>query len=178
MSTATNSRSALVVRAESPQQLAAIAGVFAHVCEPGDVVLLDGDLGAGKTQFVKGVAVALGVQQTVTSPTFTLVAAYETTTLTLLHADVYRLDSPAALADLDLAELVEDGAVAFVEWGDRAVSAFRADYCRIEIAVDEHVEPDELGVSPRVLTFGFVGRSWSSRASIVAEQLSEWVVES
>jgi tRNA threonylcarbamoyladenosine biosynthesis protein TsaE len=176
MGQSNHDRSSFVVRADTPPMLAEIAGAFSHVCEPGDVVLLAGELGAGKTQFVKGVAAALGVTQTVTSPTFTLVQIYETESLTLLHADVYRLESPSALADLDLAELVEEGAVAFVEWGDHAVSAFRQDYCRIQLDADPDVDPTDDGVSPRTLSFSFVGRSWMSRASIVAQQLEKWIV--
>lgn len=105
------------------------AGVdFAAVLRGGDVVLLSGRLGAGKTTFVQGVARALGVSERVTSPTFTMVrphAAHNGLGVTTLHhADVYRVESLGEILDLDLGELVEEGGVALVEWGDLAASIF------------------------------------------------------
>lgn len=84
----------------------------------GDVLLLEGPLGSGKTTFVRGLARGLGVTGQVASPTFQLVRVYPGR-LPLAHADLYRLDDPApALADLGLEELVDEG-VAVIEWGDR-----------------------------------------------------------
>ena len=98
---------------------------LATVCVPGDVLLLSGDLGAGKTTFAQGFGRALGIDEPITSPTFTLVRQYEMTAgatgvRMLLHADVYRLDHLGEIADLGLGQLVEDGGVALVEWGDAA----------------------------------------------------------
>lgn len=85
---------------------------------PGDVLLLEGALGSGKTTFVRGLARGLHVAGHVASPTFQLVRVYEGK-VPLAHADLYRLDDPAtALADLGLEELVDRG-VAVIEWGDR-----------------------------------------------------------
>ncbi len=102
-----------------------LARAMAPLCVPGDIVLLVGDLGAGKTTFAQGFATGLGIAESVTSPTFTLVRQYpvvngpRASIRTLFHADLYRLDSnPADIADLGLGELVEDAGVALVEWGD------------------------------------------------------------
>ncbi len=112
----------------SPAATRELAGRLAGICRAGDVVLLVGDLGAGKTIFAQGFAAALGVAGPVTSPTFALVRHYrcgpDAAVAQLIHADVYRTGSEAEVADLALAELVEEDAVALVEWGDMAVAAF------------------------------------------------------
>ena len=112
---------------ESPEATKELAGRVARLCRPGDVVLLVGDLGAGKTVFAQGFAAALGVAGPVTSPTFALVRQYrcgaDSPVGVLIHADVYRTGSLEEVADLALAELVEEDAVALVEWGDLAAPA-------------------------------------------------------
>ena len=85
----------------------------------GDVLLLAGDLGAGKTQFSQGVGRALGVQENVISPTFNILLVHEGSDLTLNHWDLYRLDDAEDLVDLDYYALVASDAVSLVEWGDK-----------------------------------------------------------
>lgn len=92
---------------------------LARVARRGDVIVLAGSLGAGKTTFAQGFAGGLGIEGPVTSPTFTLVRQYPCVIGQLVHADLYRLESLAEVADLGIAELAEDG-VALVEWGDAA----------------------------------------------------------
>lgn len=112
---------------------------FALVLRPGDVVLLSGTLGAGKTTFVQGVARALGVLERVTSPTFTMVRPHDAHNdrgiATVHHADVYRIDGLGEVLDLDLGELVEEAAVALVEWGDLAASIFGRDVLTLAFEV-------------------------------------------
>lgn len=99
---------------------------------PDDVVLLTGDLGAGKTAFVKGLAEGLGVDPLeVSSPTFTLIQEYRGGRLTLHHIDLYRL-TPREVDDLGLEELVISGAVVAVEWPDRWTRV-PADAVRVEL---------------------------------------------
>lgn len=116
---------------------------LATTLEPGDIVLLSGQLGAGKTTFVKGVARGLGVAERVTSPTFTMVRPHKCHNdqgiSTLLHADVYRVENLAEVLDLALGELVEESAVALVEWGELASSIFGTEVLTIQFQVD----PDE-----------------------------------
>lgn len=113
---------------------------FACVLRPGDIVLLSGPLGAGKTTFVKGVAMGLGVTERVTSPTFTMVRPHECENAqgvtTLYHSDVYRAQSLGEVLDLALGELVEESAVALVEWGEIASSLFGRDVLTIRFEVD------------------------------------------
>ena len=97
---------------------------IAAALHPGDLVLLSGDLGAGKTLLAGAIARALGVRTAVTSPTFALVCEYETPRGPLLHVDLYRLlgDALAAeVARLGLRERRSEGAMMLVEWGDEAV---------------------------------------------------------
>jgi tRNA threonylcarbamoyladenosine biosynthesis protein TsaE len=103
----------------SEDETAAVARELASGLNPGDVLLLSGNLGAGKTAFVRGLASGLGVDpEDVSSPTFTLVHEYRGGRLTLYHADLYRLDR-VATEDLGLEEMgVKDGVLA-IEWPDR-----------------------------------------------------------
>lgn len=114
---------------------------FAVLLHPGDVVLLSGQLGAGKTTFTQGVARGLGVSERVTSPTFTIVRQHECVNdagiKTLHHADVYRVESIGEVMDLDLGELVEESAVAIVEWGEIATSVFGQAVITVDFLVDE-----------------------------------------
>ena len=115
---------------------------FARVLEPGDVVLLSGPLGAGKTTLVQGLARGLGVVERVTSPTFTMVRQHschnDRGITTLHHADVYRIGTIDEVWDLALGELVEESGVAVVEWGELAASAFGRDVLSVAMASDEH----------------------------------------
>jgi tRNA threonylcarbamoyladenosine biosynthesis protein TsaE len=148
---------------ESPGATRELAGRLARLCRPGDVVLLIGDLGAGKTVFAQGFAAALGVEGPVTSPTFALVRQYrcgvDSPIGLLIHADVYRTGSLDEVADLALAELVEEDAVALVEWGDLAAPALGPSALEVTLAV-----PDALGAPGRRLV-SVVGRGrWADRS--------------
>ena len=109
------SSGALVLEARDEDATRAIAAAVAGLLEPGDVVGLSGDLGAGKTRFVQGAAAALGVEEPVVSPTFMLVREYEGR-VPVQHVDAYRLSGAAELEDLGLEEVLPADAVAFVEW--------------------------------------------------------------
>lgn len=107
----------LRLRTRGPAETQRLAEALATVLADGDLLVLTGDLGAGKTCFTQGLGRGLGVSERITSPTFTLANRYHGR-LTLNHLDVYRLDSAAESADLGLSELLEDG-VTVIEWGDR-----------------------------------------------------------
>ena len=106
------------VVSHSPEQTRAIAASLGALCRGGEILLLRGDLGSGKTCFVQGLATSLGISpnQAVVSPTFTLHAEYPGR-LILNHLDLYRLDAPEALEFLGVAEMLFDpGAVTAIEW--------------------------------------------------------------
>ena len=111
--------------------------LFAATLHDGDVLLLHGDLGAGKTAFVRGLARGLGAApEGVSSPTFTIVQSYRGASLTLVHADLYRL-SPEEVDDVALDDLLAPATVMAVEWAERWTSAPRgAIEVRLEHAGD------------------------------------------
>ena len=136
----------------------ALAAQVAAALEPGDLLLLDGEMGAGKTTFTQGLARALGVEAAVTSPTFVLVNMYRTTAgFDLAHADVYRLDRLSEVVDLALPELLDDGVVVVVEWGPRAAAALPPEHLLVRFAAD----PDD--EDRRAVTLTSSGRRWEQR---------------
>jgi len=107
------------MRTESEEETRKVATALADRLAPGSVILLHGDLGAGKTAFVRGLAEGLGLSDDpVSSPTFTLVHEYTGGRVPLYHADLYRLPDGASLDDLGLDEVAEDGVLA-IEWPER-----------------------------------------------------------
>ncbi|MCB0889237.1 MAG: tRNA (adenosine(37)-N6)-threonylcarbamoyltransferase complex ATPase subunit type 1 TsaE [Nocardioidaceae bacterium] len=121
--------------------------------EPGDLVILTGDLGAGKTTFTQGLGEGLGVRGAVTSPTFVIARVHPSLGAgpALVHVDAYRLGGAAELDDLDL-DTDLDQAVTVVEWGEGLAEALAED--RIEI--DLHRRDDDV----RVATITRIGRRW------------------
>ena len=108
---------------------------LASLVRPGDVLLLKGRLGAGKTVFAGGVAEGLGVEEQVTSPSFVLVKRYAGF-MPVVHADVYRIGSLAEIDDLDLLDEAGDG-VLLVEWGNVAEQQFGDEHLLVEFTVTE-----------------------------------------
>ncbi len=170
----------LCLRTTSPEQTQDVAQKIAPLLQIGDVVLLAGELGAGKTCFSQGVALGLGVEQRVTSPTFALANQYEGRLL-LHHLDVYRLEGAGAALDLDLPELCESGVV-LVEWGERIDAALPDE--RLVITMSYKADTSELSDSEsdffaepvRILQLDFVGSLWRGRANLFDEALAEWIV--
>ena len=163
----------LVLVTTSPEATRAVAATLAARCVPGDVLLLSGDLGAGKTTFAQGFGRALGIDEPVTSPTFTLVRQYEvpvgpTGVRTLLHADVYRLDHLGEIADLGLGQLVEDGGVALVEWGEAAEPVLGSGALSLSLVADADDE------ARRTITVTAAGSAWADRWDDVVSDLSPW----
>jgi tRNA threonylcarbamoyladenosine biosynthesis protein TsaE len=162
-----------------------LAGAVAGLCLPGDIVLLAGDLGAGKTAFAQGFGAALGVDEPITSPTFALVRQYSCdhgAIRTLLHADVYRLDHLQEIVDLGLGELVEDGAVAVVEWGDVAEPVLGSGSLTVHIvagAADaDPANADDVGSDEdlRSIAVAPIGTAWDGRWAQLAAALAPWAV--
>ena len=120
----------------TPEDTETLGSRLAASLRPGDVIVLAGGLGAGKTLFTKGVATGLGVDEPVVSPSFVLVRQYRSGFIPVIHADVYRLSSLNEFEDLDVFELAEDG-ILVIEWGEAVESILPEDHLRIEFRVDE-----------------------------------------
>ena len=104
----------------SVEQTWEVARQFAAELKPGDIVCLEGDLGAGKTTFTQGLAAFLGAKRAVTSPTFCLVVEHPTDKFLLVHMDLYRLHDADDVLTIGWEDYLARGAVLFVEWPDRA----------------------------------------------------------
>jgi len=150
----------------SAAQTRALGHATADVVRPGDVIVVAGDLGSGKTTFVQGLAAGLGVTESVVSPTFTLAREY-TGSVRLVHVDVYRLDRAQELLDLGLEDLADD-AVLVVEWGDVAAEYLPADHLTVRLTPGTGHQPDE-----RTVSIGATGPSWAARQPAVAAALED-----
>jgi tRNA threonylcarbamoyladenosine biosynthesis protein TsaE len=167
----------IIVESASPVATRAVGAALAGVLEPGDVVLLSGDLGAGKTTLVQGAAAALGISETVTSPTFTLMRTYVSDRggAVLAHVDVWRLEHLQEVRDLGLDELLDDGAIALIEWGEaiapalgRAAAAVRIAAGATDDARTISVEPLGPGAAPRFERLALALAGDSGAAAVAA----------
>lgn len=114
------------VLTSSPEETERMGERFAAELKGGELILLVGELGSGKTTFVRGLARRLGVDDPggVASPSYTIINEYPGSRLTLHHADLYRLDDPTEIDDLALDELLSPDSVVVVEWGEKLPSSF------------------------------------------------------
>lgn len=169
-------RWALRVRTEDEGATRGLAGALAGVARPGDLVLLTGGLGAGKTVFAGGFAAALGIAGPVTSPTFTLVREYPCRTeqgiTRFVHADLYRLDHLQEVADLALGEVLADGAVALVEWGEVGAPVLVGEGA-LEVSLTPE-DPGADGPAPRTVVISGRGRAWAGRRGAVTSAVERF----
>ncbi len=148
-----------------------LASALAELARAGDLLLLAGDLGAGKTAFAQGFGRGLGVDEPITSPTFTLAREYQGTRLRFHHLDAYRMEAMDEVFDVGLPELLDDDGVVLVEWGDAIAPAVPADYLEVRITLGD-------GDDDRRLELRSVGPSWSARSRAVATVVAPWAGES
>lgn len=145
------------LRTSGARDTHAVGAGIAALLRTGDVVVLSGDLGAGKTALAQGIAAGLGVTDRVVSPTFALARRYEGR-VPLHHLDVYRLDRVQEAIDLGLEELLGDGVVV-VEWGEGVHELLPADRLDVGLALDDTDE------NARVVTLTGHGAGWAARAA-------------
>ncbi len=159
----------LELAAETADDTRSVGEAFAYLLRARDAVILTGELGAGKTTLVQGIARGLGVTDRVVSPTFTLVREYHGR-LEVAHVDVYRLERIQDVMDLGLEELGDGEAVLLVEWGDAVEEVLPADHVTIELTGT--AEGDA-----RRLTFTPGGQTWVERWERLEQAMSPWRVD-
>lgn len=156
---AQQSQSRWDVAVDNPAQTERLAALLGGIVQPGAVIVLDGDLGAGKTTFVRGLADGMGLTGTVvSSPTFTLIHEYDGD-VPLYHFDTYRLNDPSEFVELGAEEYLASGGVCAIEWGGRVTSELPSE--RLEIVLtaarDESHEAAAVGRAGAPKTYGCGG---------------------
>lgn len=159
----------LRLHAQSPVDTQQIAQAIAGYVRAGDLLVLAGDMGAGKTYFTQAFSRALGVTEPVTSPTFNLLHNYSGGRLRVHHADLYRLERTGELVDLGLTELQESGGVVIVEWGDIVGDAL-GDALVVRLCDSENSASTE----ERTIEIEGRGQQWASRWDKLRNALGQW----
>ena len=169
---------ALELRSASIADTHTVAGAVAALARVGDIIVLAGEMGAGKTAFAQGFGASLGVTDRITSPTFTLVHSYEIAEgphagrVTLHHADLYRLERTAEVSDLALAELADFRGIVLVEWGD-VVDGLFGDHLVVHLEHDADDDEDAVFAldGRRRIEIAGVGPAWAGRWERLVESL-------
>ena len=143
----------IVVECPTAMETRALAARLASLCRPGDVIVVSGRIGVGKTTFVGGLADGLGVEEAITSPTFVLMRTYSSGFLPFVHVDVYRIGSSLEFDDLEVFELGRGGVVA-IEWGEVIGMALPADRLHVDLQV--------IGNEARTISLRPLG-AWNAR---------------
>lgn len=155
-----------IVHTASAEETRDVAAVIAGHIQADDLILLTGDLGAGKTAFVQGFAAALDVTDPVTSPTFTLANVYRGR-FEINHLDVYRLEQIDEVLDLGLSELLDSGSVTLVEWGDTILPALPPEHLEVSFTFGD-------GDDDRIIELRGNGQLWRVRGRLLGEALAPW----
>ena len=129
------SNNILSVETNSPEETEKFANSLASILEPGDVICLDGDLGAGKTAFTRGVARSLGIREHITSPTFTIVNEYEGK-MPLYHFDVYRIEDSSEMLEIGFDEYIDGNGICVIEWAKNIMDIIPPDHIDVTIKKD------------------------------------------
>lgn len=154
------------IQAHNEDETKAIAAALAAFLVPGDIILLEGDLGAGKTTFTKGLATGLGIKRVIKSPTYTIIREYLDGWLPLYHMDVYRLEETGG-TDLGLEEYFEGDGVSIVEWATFIPEDIPSEYLQIKL------QPSGEDLTERTITFKAVGQHYEELLSRLDESEKE-----
>jgi len=150
---------------DTPEMTAAIARAIGATAKPGDVIILSGDLGAGKTTMTKGIAEGLGLTQIIKSPTYTIIREYQQGKIPLYHMDIYRVGEEPE--DLGLEEYFDGDGLSVVEWGELLGAFLPKEYVTITL------EKDNQELTKRRLSFEAVGSSAADYLERMKEKMEE-----
>jgi len=151
---------------ESLEDTGKLAACIAKVLKPGDLLLLSGDLGAGKTTFTRFLARELGIEERqVTSPTFSLVHEYMGGKIPLIHADIYRLGENADIVDTGIDEYLGEEGVLVLEWANFLSHPLQDEFLEIRLMVDADYDES------RTVIIEPVGKDWQERISKIRDCL-------
>jgi tRNA threonylcarbamoyladenosine biosynthesis protein TsaE len=159
----------LTLRTRTAEATRAVGEAVAPLLRARDAVILTGELGAGKTTFVQGVARGLGVDEQVGSPTFMLVREYSGR-LDIAHVDVYRLERLQEVVDLALDEIGAGNDVLLVEWGDAVQGLLPENRLRVELTSEDDDDA-------RRIVMNASGPSWGERGTELGRALAPWRVD-
>ena len=149
----------MILSIANPDAMAALAERIAPRLEAGDLLALNGELGAGKTTFTRGLGAALGVRGAVTSPTFVLARTHPREGgAPLVHVDAYRLSSAVELDDLDIDF---ERSIVVVEWGAGLLDGVTDSWLQLDIERPHGGQPDDEGIEPRTVTVTSHGQRWA-----------------
>jgi tRNA threonylcarbamoyladenosine biosynthesis protein TsaE len=157
----------LELRARTAEETREVGEAMSASLRARDAVVLTGELGAGKTTFVQGVARGLGIEDQVSSPTFTLVKEYRGI-LDIAHVDVYRLERVQDVVDLGLDELGDGEGVLLVEWGDAVEDLLPDERLRVELTTEDLLS------DVRRLRVSALGASWQERWGALEVAVAPW----
>jgi len=149
----------LTVETRSAEETTRLGAALSPVLLPGDLIVLSGDLGAGKTTFTQGLAVGLGITDQVTSPTYLLMKEYFGGRYPLMHMDIYRLGTIQEVIDLGYDEFLDPSYVVVVEWGDMVAPLLPKDHLQVDFRTSGETSR-KATVSPR-------GARWESRMDTI-----------
>ena len=138
-----------LVTTRSEAETISAGKTFAGQLRQGDVVALFGDLGAGKTRFIKGMCLGLGVHENVASPTFTILREYNAGNVSIYHFDLYRIASEREIFELGFEEFVNNDGICFIEWADRAQKFLPSHRYDVHLKLGENPDTREIMIKEK-----------------------------
>lgn len=156
----------LAMQSRSPEETRRLAMALSPLLRPGDVISLGGDLGSGKTTFVQGLAVGLGITDRVTSPSFVLMKEYLGGRYPLIHMDVYRLERMQDVVDLGYDEFLDPSHIVVVEWGDMVEPLLPKEHLSIHLRYGQTDSSREVAMQGR-------GARWEPRIPMMRSLIEE-----
>ncbi|MBN2073262.1 MAG: tRNA (adenosine(37)-N6)-threonylcarbamoyltransferase complex ATPase subunit type 1 TsaE [Actinobacteria bacterium] len=157
----------LKIISDSPEKTVELGEKFSSVLSAGDIMLLSGELGGGKTTFISGIARGLGIKNSLSSPSFTIMNEYPGKRFNFIHADLYRLNNASDFSTTGLEDYIyDDSSIVCMEWGDRAGGFIARDHILIEF---NYLLGGACGINKREITFRADSSAWERKLSAFME---------